>query len=116
MSYYSEVDPLLPNDKQAPEIQGSRPQSFKNVNASEAELGEARGLGDDEHARTAFNDILVLFLGLCFFLTLAFVFVPDDVLDGWQPGPQTVEQRVNKILTDTPLIGTSITPRKDTYH
>ena len=98
----------MPNDKQAPEIQGSRPQSFKDANASEAELDEARGPGDGEQARTAFNDVLVLFLGLCFLLTLGFVFVPDDLLDGWQPGPQTVEQRVNKILTDTPLIGMSI--------
>jgi membrane dipeptidase len=109
MSYSSEVDPLLPNDRQAPEIQGSRPQSFKGVNDSEPELGEVRHPGDDEHRRNTFNDVLVLILGLCVFLTLAFTFVPDNVFDGWQPGPRTIEQRVNKILTNTPLIGIPIT-------
>lgn len=104
MSYYSEQDPLLPNDKQAPEIQGSRPQSFKDVTVSEAERGEVPG-NDDIPARIAFNDILILMLGLCFFLVLGFMFVPDDALDGWQPGRRTIEQRVNNILTSTPLIG-----------
>ncbi len=107
MSYFSERDPLLPNDKQAPEIQGSRPQSFKDVTVSDAELGhtqqpEAR---NGEQTSSTFNDILVLFVGLCFFLTLGFMFVPDDALSDWQPGPRTIEQRVNRILTNTPLIG-----------
>ena len=111
MSYYSEQDPLLPNDKQAPEIQGSRPQSFKDVTVSQAELGHTpqADASNDEHTRSTFNDIFVLFLGLCFFLTLGFMFVPDDALGGWEPGPRTIEQRVNKILTNTPLIGISIT-------
>jgi membrane dipeptidase len=104
MSYYSEQDPLLPNDKQAPEIQGSRPQSFKDVTVSEAERGEVPR-NEDIPARIAFNDILILMLGLCVFLVLGFMFVPDDALDGWQPGRRTIEQRVNKILTSTPLIG-----------
>ena len=107
MSYYSEQDPLLPNDKQAPEVQGSRPQSFKDVTISQAELGHHpdADASNDEHSRSTINDVLVLFAGLCFFLTLGFMFVPDDPLGGWQPGPRTIEQRVNKILTNTPLIG-----------
>ncbi|PMD31970.1 hypothetical protein L207DRAFT_500327 [Hyaloscypha variabilis F] len=106
MSYYSERDPLLPNDKQAPEIQGSRPQSFKDVTVSDTELGHTQQpeASNDEQTSSTFNDILVLFVGLCFFLTLGFMFVPDDALGGWQPGPRTIEQRVNKILTNTPLI------------
>jgi membrane dipeptidase len=104
MSYYSEQDPLLPNDKQAPEIQGSRPQSLKDVTVAEAERGEV-SRNDDIPARIAFNDILIMMLGLCFFLVLGFMFVPDDALDGWQPGRRTIEQRVNLILTSTPLIG-----------
>lgn len=106
MSYYSEQDPLLPNDKQAPEIQGSRPQSIKDVNALEPELGGARNDETaDPRTRQSFNDVLILILGLCFFLMLGFMFVPDDALGGWQPGPRTIEQRVNKILINTPLIG-----------
>jgi membrane dipeptidase len=105
MSYYSEQDPLLPNDKSAPEIQGSRPQSFKDVTASEAEQGRTSRTEVDELTKNAFNDVLILMLALCFFLVLGFTFVPDDAFDGWQPGSRTIEQRVNKILTNTPLIG-----------
>jgi membrane dipeptidase len=101
MSYYSEQDPLLPKDPPAPEIQGSRPQSLKDTGPPQAELGET-----EAKSRTrAFNDILAVILGLCFFATLAFIFVPDDVLDGIRPGPRTIEERVTKILTNTPLIG-----------
>jgi membrane dipeptidase len=105
MSYYSEQDPLLPNDKSAPEIQGSRPQSFKDVTVSEAEQGRSSRAEVDEPTRNAFNGVLILMLALCFFLVLGFAFIPDGALDGWQPGPRTIEQRVNKILTNTPLIG-----------
>jgi membrane dipeptidase len=99
MSYYSEQDPLLPKDEPAPEIQGSRPQSINDVTVSHAEVGDIK-------PRTgAFNDILAVMLAFCFFFTLAFIFVPDDFLDGLQPGPRTIEERTNKILTNTPLIG-----------
>jgi membrane dipeptidase len=114
MSYYSEQDPLLPRDKPAPEIQGSRPQSFKDVTVSEAELGEAKQTVDKTTAK-AFNDILAMMIALCFFLTIGFIFVPDDFLDDLQPGPRTIEQRVNKILTNTPLIGISIIPQNDAH-
>lgn len=114
MSYYTEQDPLLPRDKPAPEIQGSRPSSFKDVTVSEAELGEAKQTVDRPTAN-AFNDVLAMMLGLCFFLTIGFIFVPDDFLDGLQPGPRTIEQRVNKILTTTPLIGTSTISQTDTH-
>ncbi len=114
MSYCSDQYPLLPNDKQAPEIQGSRPQSVKDVNALDDSAAEQGQVDDtsDEPTRTAFSDILVLFLALCFFLTFGFLFVPEDVLDGWQPGPRTIEQRVTKILTNTPLIGIFISSSK----
>ncbi len=104
MSYYSEQDPLLPNDKQAPEIQGCRPQSVKDVTVSDAEHGEVPR-NDDIPARIAFNDILIFMIGLCVFLVLGFMFLPDDTFEGWQPGRRTIEQRVKKILTTTPLIG-----------
>ncbi len=106
MSYYSEQDPLLPKNAPAPEIQGSRPQSLKDVTVSRAELGEAEA--EAKPRPRAFNDILAVILGLCFFATVAFIFVPDDILDGLQPEPRTIEQRVNKILANTPLIGISV--------
>ena len=99
----------MPKDEPAPEIQGSRPQSFKDVTVpqSQVEVGEAK-------SRTrALNDIMAVMLGLCFFVTLAFLFIPDDFLDGLQPAPRTIEERVNKILTNTPLIGISFTFSKE---
>ena len=104
MSYNSEQDPLLPKDKGAPEIHGSRPSSFKDVTVSAEELEAATDTEDQP--RRAFNDALGMFvILLCFLLALGLYFFPDDVFDGFEPGPRTIEERVKDILTNTPLIG-----------
>jgi membrane dipeptidase len=104
MSYYSEQDPLLPKDAGAPEIQGSRPQSIKNVGAQEAEVFEDVQ-DDNTQRRKILGDIMPLIFGLCLLLSFVLIFLPEDILGDRRPVPRTIEQRVNRILTDTPLIG-----------
>ena len=100
--YYTEQDPLLPKDKGAPEIHGSRPQSINNVGNEEAEVFEE---DDDPPRRKILGDIMPLIFGLCLLFSFALIFLPEDILGDERPVPKTVEQRVNKILTNTPLIG-----------
>jgi len=100
-SHYKEEDPLLPKDNRSPEIQGSRPQSINDVSAEDDEPRE-RSLG---------SLTLVVFL-LCFITALALSFFPPSVptVPGdSRPVPKTVEERVNRILEDTPLIGSLLT-------
>lgn len=104
MSYYysnnsAEQDPLLPEDAGAPEIHGSRPQS---INYEETEVFDE----DEKPQRQLLNDVWPMIFGLCIFLSLAFAFLPEDTDPNQRPEPTTIEQRVNRILTDTPLIGT----------
>jgi membrane dipeptidase len=105
MSYYTEQDPLLPKDKGAPEIHGSRPQSIKNVGNDANEEAEVFEDDDDTPRRKILGDIMPLIFGLCLLFSLALIFLPEDIFGDQRPVPKTVEQRVNKILTDTPLIG-----------
>jgi membrane dipeptidase len=105
--YYTEQDPLLPKDKGAPEIHGSRPQSINNVGNEEAEVFEE---DDDTPRRNILENIMPLIFGLCLLFSFALIFLPEDILGDERPVPKTVEQRVNKILTDTPLIGI-LTPK-----
>jgi len=111
MAYYSEQDPLLPKDKQSPEIQGSRPQSLNNVvYVTETERNDK----DEENQREGINNLR--FFILLIFLISAFallIWVPDPSawLGDTRPEPKTIEERVNRILSDTPLIGISIVPQ-----
>ncbi|ESZ94618.1 hypothetical protein SBOR_5029 [Sclerotinia borealis F-4128] len=97
---YTEQDPLLPRDKPSPEINGSRPQSINDVEQ------------EDSHGKLPFNDLMAVVLGLCSILILTMLILPDGFIDdifhhGWPFGhqePKTIEERVNKILTETPLI------------
>ena len=113
MSYYTEQDPLLPKDKGAPEIQGSRPQSIKDVGVQEAEVCEH---DDDIPRRKIFGDIMPLIFGFCLLFSFALIFLPEGILGDERPVPRTVEQRVNRILTDTPLIGISSPKRCKSLH
>jgi membrane dipeptidase len=104
MSYYysnnaAEQDPLLPNDKGAPEILGSRPQSINYE--EETEVSEE----DEKPQRQLFSDALPLIFSICILVILAFTFLSEDTNGSQRPEPKTIEQRVNRILTDTPLIG-----------
>lgn len=104
MSYSirTEVDPLLPNDKGAPEILGSRPQSINDGG------NEEQGLEDNLRHNVRSNIMPIIF-GICFFASISLVLFPDGflgrLLGDRRPVPKTLEQRVNRILEDTPLIG-----------
>ena len=106
-NYYNEGDPLLPKDKGAPEIQGSRPQSIHN----EYVIEEQGSDDDDRPRRNGLNDFVAILFAICFcasiFLILLF---PDgtlgDLFGDKRPAPKTLKERVNRILEDTPLIGT----------
>jgi membrane dipeptidase len=104
-NYYSEVDPLLPKDRGAPEIQGSRPQSINNEYVIEEQVS------DDENGerRNGFHDFMAIIFGICFFAIITLILFPDgplrDIFGDPRPAPKTLEERVNRILEDTPLIG-----------
>jgi hypothetical protein len=106
MAYYKETDPLLPNDRGAPEIHGSRASSINNVVVINEEDEED---GQPHRPRRATDDLMAMIFGLCLLVSLALMFSPygwfDDILGDRRPAPQTIEQRVNRILADTPLIG-----------
>ena len=105
MSYPKEQDPLLPKQSRAPEIHGSRPQSFNDDVDIEPTTSQ-REVNMPPRAKTI-NDLMAMVFGLCVALSLIFVFLRDDLFDGLlpRPTPATIEERVNHILTDTPLIG-----------
>jgi membrane dipeptidase len=79
-----------------------------------AELGEAKQMVDRPTAN-AFNDVLAMMLELYFFLTISFIFIQNDFLGGLQPGPRTIKQKVNKILTNAVLISISTISQNDTH-
>ena len=105
--YSTERDPLLPNDKRAPEIQGSRPQSINNEYAIEERVSD----DDNSPQRNGLNDLMAVIFGICLFGILFLVVFPDgplgDLFGDRRPTPKTLEDRVNRILEDTPLIGMS---------
>ena len=105
MSYYTEQDPLLPKDEGAPEIHGSRPQSIKNVGNEEAQEAEVFEDDEDSSRRQILANIMPFIFGLCLLISFALIFLPENIFGDEKPVPKTVEQRVNQILADTPLIG-----------
>jgi membrane dipeptidase len=104
-NYSTERDPLLPNDKGAPEIQGSRPQSINNEYVIEEQVSD----DDNSPRRNSLNDLMAIVFGICFFGIVFLVLFPDgplgDLFGDRRPTPKTLEERVNRILEDTPLIG-----------
>lgn len=107
MATYSEQDPLLPKAKQAPEIQGSRPSSIKSI-----EDEEAASKRSSEPAKTVLDGLMALLVGLCALLLFAVLVFPESfggtLPDDHKPAPKTLEQRVSRILSTTPLIGNYI--------
>jgi membrane dipeptidase len=105
---YRETDPLLPRDKPAPEIQWSRPQSINDDGDNVGSSGNEDSDPEPE-PRMGLCDIFALMMGLTtlvFFLVLAF---PNGWKSIWGDGlwgPRTIDERVNSILSRTPLIGT----------
>ncbi|RDW77241.1 dipeptidase-2 [Coleophoma cylindrospora] len=96
MAGYSEQDPLLPKDKPAPEIHGSRPTSVKSIE------------NEESSAKRRFDGLMALFAGICALLLFSVLVYPDSLgrtpSEGQKPLPKTLEQRVSRILATTPLI------------
>ncbi len=97
-----ETDPLLPRNRPAPEIQGSRPQSI-----NEAATGDAPGphVGILRKHRMGLGNIYTLLMALVGLAFFALLFFPNGFSDVLGDGAQTIDKRVNSILTRTPLIG-----------
>ena len=104
-NYQSEIDPLLPNHKRAPEIQGSRPQSINNEYVIEEQVSD----DDARPHRKGFNDIMAVIFVICLFVSMYFVLFHDgslgDLFGDERPSPRTLDERVTRILDETPLIG-----------
>lgn len=105
----SEQDPLLPQNKGAPEITGSPTLSIYGNNC--IENGETTEDGGNQRRQTARSErsygFLIIFIVICF----ALLFYLGQFLGDRRPTPKTLEERVNRILSDTPLIGAcSTTP------
>ena len=100
-NYYTEQDPLLPKGKGAPEIQGSRPQSIND----EEQVSD----DDNQPRRNGLSDFMAIIFGICFFGSVFLILFPGgplgDLFGDQRPAPKTLEERVNRILEDTPLIG-----------
>lgn len=116
MPYYTEEDPLLPKANRSPEIQGSRPQSIKEsytTTETETITPEPKQPSyDDELSvgrpkRRSIFDYCYLIFGLCVVLSLIFLAIPQGLWDDvfWDTRPHTIDERVSRILTNTPLIG-----------
>lgn len=102
MPSYREDDPLLPRTRNSPEISGSRPSSISDVYEFKELRGEEE---DDDSERRRFNDSMAMVVALCLLVSVIFIFFPLDSPTDPRPIPSTIEERVERILTDTPLIG-----------
>ena len=105
-NYYRETDPLLPNNKGAPEIQSSRPQSINNEYILEEQAS------DEEKEPTSFVETIIRPIALIFVAAFLLALL-DFGIDGLgrffdgddRPAPKNLDERVTRILEDTPLIG-----------
>lgn len=105
MAFSKEDDPLLPKAPSAPEISRSRPQSFKDGN--ETYYFKEIQIEDEDpgsHDRTFFHECVTV-LALCAVFSLIFIFYPQETSDDISPITGTLDERVARILTETPLIG-----------
>jgi hypothetical protein len=103
----SEQDPLLPHGRAAPEIHGSRAPSINNgYTSTERAIQE-----DDQQRQRAANYRRLLNWVVFFIIVVALLFFTDKYFlrrlpDDKRSQPSTVEERVDRILSATPLIGT----------
>jgi membrane dipeptidase len=102
---YQETDPLLPRNRPAPEIQGSRPQSISDVANRDIISPDADSTGKP---RMGLGDIYALLFGLIILAFIAILLFPNGFKDVLGDGPQTIDERVNSILAQTPLIGSPL--------
>ncbi|CAG8956432.1 hypothetical protein HYFRA_00003816 [Hymenoscyphus fraxineus] len=102
MASGTESEPLLPTD--------SRSSGSNHPRASDVEKSpRSKQLPQPKHSKTV-NKIISAILGTSILLSITYTLAPgviyDKISQHLQPDPlpQTVEQRVNNILSDTPLI------------
>lgn len=95
----------MPQNRSAPEVQGgSRSPIYNGYTYNEADAEE----GDQQRQRRASNgkpwELVIYFVAYVALLFFAgnFIFGREDQ----RPEPKTLEERVDRILEDTPLIGT----------
>ena len=116
----SEIDPLLPRGNTAPEISGygfSRPAKTQYQTTQNEVLDYPKDIENksEEQSRPTYGDIsllrtiLIIFVvvvGLAMFVSLL---LPGAFAFPWNNTPKddvlTVKARVEKILSETPLIG-----------
>ena len=121
----SETDPLLPRGNSAPEITGDgfskgsdTDYQYKNEARPVLEREDiVEETGDEpfdevETFASPLRTICYLFFMIVLFALFIAFLIPKGLRDRWQgpgdnplPHPQTVEARVNKILSENPLIG-----------
>ena len=116
----SELDPLLPANRTAPEISGygfSNPSRYRSPEPSEVKADTA--LRDDEDDRVSeesdpttaaspLRTIIALFtvvVGVALLITLLIGGGPGDALRSPDKEPAKIKARVKKVLSDNPLIG-----------
>ncbi|KAG9229487.1 membrane dipeptidase-like protein [Amylocarpus encephaloides] len=115
MASSTEQDPLLVKGTSSAASSCNRasdpPFSQQATSKHEKDLVLLNALLDDNRPRRRIvSNTLSIIWGLCFVFSLVFTLMPqktyDDILTCFRPlpVPQTVEQRVNRILADTPLI------------
>lgn len=103
----SEQDPLLPGDKGAPEIHGSRASSIYDNSFT---VNERPTEEDGQQRQQPASRGKLLELVIYFAVYVALLFVSGSFFLGQlgdqRPEPKTLEERVDRVLSDTPLIGT----------
>ncbi|TAQ84071.1 hypothetical protein B7494_g7601 [Chlorociboria aeruginascens] len=102
-SQYTEGDPLLPYDKGAPEIQGSRPQSIDDSPVNGIESDPHANYDNEVEKLQGSNWIPYLFILInCILLIYVLQFSTDWDL-AWL-GPKTVEQRLQDGHNDLAIL------------
>jgi membrane dipeptidase len=109
-----ELDPLLPQNEPAPEISGYGTKSYTSYHASirhdappayESAEEDEDNVGGQSVAQRALSSLAGIFTVVVFFAFIALMLSPSD----WQPRPppppghNKIEERVERILHDTPL-------------
>ena len=107
---YRETDPLLPNDRPAPEISGfgspacaESAESPQHAYNSDEELTVVESAEAERQRSVNLHSLLLTAITvLVWAAILAAVIIPTRAI--WR-GRLTIEERVGRILSDTPLIG-----------
>lgn len=109
MTPYTETDPLLPIGSRLSDNNPRRNSSDAEKNSHNGKLRAQQ----PKHSKT--SKFISRVLGISVLLSIILALTPQVIYDKisrhLQPVPQSVEQRVKRILTDTPLIGNQPTQK-----